>query len=403
MQRQMVTILGASGSIGASTLDVLARHPERYGVFALTANRAVEPMVELCQRFAPRYAVLADEESARQLALRLREEDVSGTEVLGGGEALKQVASHDDVDIVMAAIVGAAGMPSALAAAQAGKRILLANKEALVMAGGLFMAAVEAGGATLLPVDSEHNAIFQCLPVDAQARPDAEAIAGLVLTASGGPFRGSDEAFLAQVTPEQACAHPNWSMGQKISVDSATLMNKGLELAEACWLFRQPEQRVEVVVHPQSIVHSMVRYADGSVLAQLGEPDMRTPIAYALAWPQRIDAGVPALDLVATSRLDFEAPDVQRFPCLRIARECIAAAGSAMAVCNAANEIAVASFLRGEIAFTAISATIEETLQRVTLIEPSSLSEVEAVDREARVMARQIIERRPVAVANQGS
>lgn len=403
MRRQMVTILGASGSIGASTLDVLARHPERYGVFALTANRAVEPMVELCQRFAPRYAVLANEESARQLALRLREEDVSGTEVLGGGEALKQVASHDDVDIVMAAIVGAAGMPSALAAAQAGKRILLANKEALVTAGGLFMAAVEAGGATLLPVDSEHNAIFQCLPVDAQARPDAEAIAGLVLTASGGPFRGSDEAFLAQVTPEQACAHPNWSMGQKISVDSATLMNKGLELAEACWLFRQPEQRVEVVVHPQSIVHSMVRYADGSVLAQLGEPDMRTPIAYALAWPQRIDAGVPALDLVATSRLDFEAPDVQRFPCLRIARECIAAAGSAMAVCNAANEIAVASFLHGEIAFTAISATIEETLQRVTLIEPSSLSEVEAVDREARDMARQIIERRPVAVANQGS
>lgn len=399
MTRQMVTILGASGSIGASTLDVLARHPDRYGIFALTANSAVEPMVELCQRFSPRYAVLADATAAQRLGARLDELGHGSTEVLAGKESLELVAAHDDVHIVMAAIVGAAGLPSAMAAARAGKRLLLANKEALVMAGDLFMAAVEEGGATLLPVDSEHNAIFQCLPVDGQARPHSDAISGLVLTASGGPFRGRDEAFLARVTPEQACAHPNWSMGQKISVDSATLMNKGLELAEACWLFRQPEQRVEVVVHPQSIVHSMVRYGDGSVLAQLGQPDMRTPIAYALAWPRRIDAGVEALDLIAAARLDFEAPDTDRFPCLRIARECIAAGGSAMAVCNAANEEAVAAFLRGDIGFTAIAATIEETLNRIALIEPSTLLDVEAVDREARDVARQALVRRPVAVA----
>jgi 1-deoxy-D-xylulose-5-phosphate reductoisomerase len=314
--------------------------------------------------------------------------------VLAGSDALDVVAAHPEVDIVMAAIVGSAGMPSALAAARAGKRLLLANKEALVTAGSLMMSAVETGGATLLPVDSEHNAIFQCLPVDSRARPQLDGIAGLILTASGGPFRGRDPEFLQRVTPEQACAHPNWDMGRKISVDSATLMNKGLELAEACWLFGVTESRVEVVVHPQSIVHSLVRYDDGSVLAQLGEPDMRTPIACCLAWPKRIDAGVKPLDLLSAGRLDFEAPDMQAFPCLRIARECIASGGSAMAVCNAANEVAVAAFLAGKIGFTDIASVIEDTLAGVTHIEPASLKEVEAVDREAREhAARSLVEK----------
>jgi 1-deoxy-D-xylulose-5-phosphate reductoisomerase len=384
---QSVAILGSSGSIGVSTLDVLARHPEHYRVFALAACSSVEVLVEQCRRFRPSYAVMTDERAALELRERLSADRGLDTQVLAGSRALEEIAAHPDVDVVMAAIVGSAGMPSALAAAAAGKRLLLANKEALVTAGSLLMDAVETGGATLLPVDSEHNAIFQCLPSDERARPRLDGIAGLILTASGGPFRGKSHEFLAQVTPEQACAHPNWDMGRKISVDSATLMNKGLELAEACWLFGVAESQVEVVVHPQSIVHSLVRYDDGSVLAQLGEPDMRTPIACSLAWPKRIDAGVKPLDLLAVGRLDFEAPDMLAFPCLRIARECIASGGSAMAVCNAANEVAVAAFLAGQIGFRDIAAVIEDTLAALPPIEPASLDEVEAVDCEAREYA----------------
>ena len=385
-----ITILGASGSIGVSTLDVIARHPERYQVFALAAHSAVEVLLEQCRRHQPRYAVLADPAAAARLAAAIAGV-APRTEVLAGDGALSEVAAHEEVDAVMAAIVGAAGMPSALAAARAGKRLLLANKEALVTAGALFMRAVEEGGATLLPVDSEHNAIFQCLPVDRRARPRMESVASLLLTASGGPFRGRRAEELAAVTPEQACAHPNWDMGRKISVDSATLMNKGLELSEACWLFRLPAVRVEVVVHPQSIVHSAVRYRDGSVLAQLGEPDMRTPIACCLAWPERVESGAAPLDLVRLGQLEFEAPDEQGFPCLRIARQCIDSGGSAMAVCNAANEIAVAAFLERRIGFLGIPALIEATLERLPLIEPASLAEVEAVDGEARSMARQLL------------
>ena len=386
---QKVCILGSTGSIGLSTLDVIGRNPERYEVFALGARSSVDELERQCRAHTPRYAVLEDAGAAKQLESRLRKAGLP-TEVLAGADALVAVASADEVAVVMAAIVGAAGMPSALAAARSGKRLLLANKEALVTAGCLFMEAVDAGGGTLLPVDSEHNAIFQCLPVDARARPLMATVHSLVLTASGGPFRGRDRAFLEQVTPAQACAHPNWSMGRKISVDSATLMNKGLELAEACWLFGVGEERVEVVVHPQSIVHSLVRYPDGSLLAQLGEPDMRTPIACCLAWPERHGAGVGHLDLVTCGPLEFEAPDTGAFPCLRIARESIAAGGSAMAICNAANEVAVAEFLAGRIGFLDIAAVIEDVLERMPIIEPDSLEAVEAVDREARSRASEV-------------
>lgn len=387
---QSLTILGSTGSIGVSTLDVVARHPERYRVFALAARQSVEELATQCERFQPRYAVLADASSAERLAPMLRERAPS-TEVLGGEQALCEVAAHPEVDAVMAAVVGAAGMPSALAAASAGKRLLLANKESLVTAGALFMEAVERGGSTLLPVDSEHNAIFQSLPSDHRARPDTSGVASLLLTASGGPFRGRSADQLNAVTPAEACAHPNWDMGRKISVDSATLMNKGLELSEACWLFAMPAERVEVVVHPQSIVHSAVRYRDGSVLAQLGEPDMRTPIACCLAWPERVEAGVPHLDLISLGRLEFESPDEQAFPCLTIARQCISRGGSAMAVCNAANEIAVAAFLDGLIGFREIPVLIEETLARSTIIEPESLARVEEVDAAARLTARELL------------
>ncbi|MDA8961940.1 1-deoxy-D-xylulose-5-phosphate reductoisomerase [Congregibacter sp.] len=389
--RQRVAVLGSSGSIGVNTLDVLSRHPDRYEIFALAARSSVDTVFEQCRKYHPRYVLLTDDAAAAILAKRLATDAALDTEVLAGTAALEQIAAHVDVDIVMAAIVGSAGMASAMAAARAGKRLLLANKEALVTAGSLLMRAVEDSGATLLPVDSEHNAIFQCLPADSRARPQLEGVSGLILTASGGPFRGKSREFLAKVTPEQACAHPNWDMGRKISVDSASLMNKGLELAEACWLFGLPENQVEVVVHPQSIVHSLVRYADGSVLAQLGEPDMRTPIACCLAWPERIDGGVKALDLVAAARLDFEPPDMELFPCLRIARECIASGGSAMAVCNAANEIAVAAFLEGQIGFVDIAAVIEASLAGLPLIEPRSLAEVEEVDRQARAFADQYV------------
>mgnify|MGYP000002108408 CR=1 FL=1 len=384
--KQQVTVLGSTGSIGVNTLDVIARHPDRFAVHALTAQRSVAALRDQCLAHRPRYAVMADEAAAEELARELSAAG-SATTVLAGSAALDQVAADPAVDAVMAAIVGAAGLPATLAAARAGKRVLLANKEALVMAGALFMSAVRDAGALLLPIDSEHNAIFQCLPVDDGARPGLTGVDRILLTASGGPFRTWDAARIAAATPDQACAHPNWSMGRKISVDSATLMNKGLELAEACWLFGVGPQQVTIVVHPQSVIHSLVQYRDGSVLAQLGNPDMRTPIAYGLGWPERLAAGVTPLDLFETARLDFEAPDEERFPCLRIAREAIAAGGTTMAACNAANEVAVAGFLDGAIGFMEIPAVIEETLARVSRVEPESLAVVEAADSEARQVA----------------
>jgi len=384
----MVSVLGSTGSIGISTLDVIARHPERFGVYALAANASVAAMQAQCLACNPRYAVMMDESAAQTLRELLPAD--CGTEVLQGEAGLAQIVTAAEVDTVMAAIVGAAGLPSALAAARAGKTVLLANKESLVMGGHLLMEAVRQSGARLLPIDSEHNAIFQCMPVDAaSATPSLAGVSKVLLTASGGPFRQWSLARMHEATPEQACAHPNWSMGRKISVDSASLMNKGLELIEACWIFDLAPGLIEVVVHPQSIIHSMVQYRDGSVLAQMGNPDMRTPIAYGLGWPERLVSGVAPLDLIATARLDFEAPDEGRFPCLRLAREAVVAGGTAMAVCNAANEVAVAAFLHGSIRFTAIPAVIERTLERMPVVEPTSLAVVESADAEARHIAAQ--------------
>ena len=385
MMPARVTVLGATGSIGLSTLDVLARHAERYEVFALTAFSRVDELAGLCLRHRPRLAVVADARAAASLQQRLRDAGLN-TEVLYGEQALCEVASAAEVDVVMAAIVGAAGLRPTLAAVQAGKRVLLANKEALVMSGALFMQAVRRHAATLLPIDSEHNAIFQCLP-ERTGSLEQLGVRRILLTASGGPFREFTLEQMASVTPAQACAHPNWSMGQKISVDSASMMNKGLELIEACWLFDVPPARVEVVVHPQSVIHSMVDYLDGSVLAQLGNPDMRTPIAHALAWPERIDAGVSALDLFRIARLDFQAPDEQRFPCLRLARQAAEQGGTAPALLNAANEVAVAAFLAGRIGFTAIAALIEEVLQREPVAAANDLQQVFAADARARELA----------------
>lgn len=385
MMPARVTVLGATGSIGLSTLDVLARHAERYEVFALTAFSRVDELAGLCRRHRPRLAVVADVRAAASLQQRLRDAGLN-TEVLYGEQALCEVASAAEVDVVMAAIVGAAGLRPTLAAVQAGKRVLLANKEALVMSGALFMQAVRRHAATLLPIDSEHNAIFQCLP-ERTGSLEQLGVRRILLTASGGPFREFTLEQMASVTPAQACAHPNWSMGQKISVDSASMMNKGLELIEACWLFDVPPARVEVVVHPQSVIHSMVDYLDGSVLAQLGNPDMRTPIAHALAWPERIDAGVSALDLFRIARLDFQAPDEQRFPCLRLARQAAEQGGTAPALLNAANEVAVAAFLAGRIGFTAIAALIEEVLQREPVAAADDLQQVFAADARARELA----------------
>ncbi len=385
---QSLTILGATGSIGRSTLDVVARHPGRYRVFALAAQRQVDALHEQCLRFAPRYAALADVDAARALADRVAASGLQ-TEVLAGVAALAELAAHEEVDTVMAAIVGAAGLAPAIAAARAGKRILLANKESLVMAGDVFLQACREGGATVLPIDSEHNAVFQCLPADGRAGRCAEGVRRIVLTASGGPFRGATLAEMAAATPEQACAHPNWSMGRKISVDSATMMNKGLELIEAFHLFGVPGSRLGVLVHPQSIVHSLVEYDDGSVLAQMGNPDMRTPIAQALAHPVRIDSGVAPLDLVAIGRLEFEAPDARRFPCLRLAHEALAAGGAAPCVLNAANEVAVAAFLERTIRFTDIAAVTEAVLQAIgDRTAASAIDEVFAIDDEARALAR---------------
>ena len=358
---QSVTVLGATGSIGKSTLDVIARHPERYRVYALTAHTSKEALLDQCKAHSPRFAVLDDVADAQWLQQALRQAG-SNTVALAGEDALCEVAQAPEVDTVMAAIVGAAGLLPSLAAAEAGKRVLLANKEALVMSGALFMDAVARSGATLLPIDSEHNAIYQCLPSEHRGGLAKHGVRQLLLTASGGPFRGWSAADIANVTPEQACTHPNWSMGRKISVDSATLMNKGLELIEACWLFDATPEQIQVVVHPQSVIHSMAAYNDGSVIAQLGNPDMRTPIAYGLAWPERIDAGVETLDLFQVARLDFEAPDETRFPCLRLAREAMQAGGAATAVLNAANEVAVEAFLAGNIAFGAIPDVVAKVM-----------------------------------------
>lgn len=381
-----VTVLGATGSIGLSTLDVIANYPDRYHVVALTANQDVPRMVELCRAHSPRFAVMAQESAAELLHRQLQEMGCE-TEVLAGSAALERVAALPEVDAVMAAIVGSAGLLPTLAAARAGKRVMLANKEALVMAGALFMDAVRQSGAELLPVDSEHNAVFQCLPArfaDGLARTGVRRI---LLTASGGPFRQADPQTLDTVTPEQACAHPNWVMGRKISVDSATMMNKGLEVIEACWLFGATPEQVQVVLHPQSIVHSMVEYEDGSVLAQLGSPDMRTPIAYALAWPERIDSGAPRLDLFAVARLDFEKADEARFPCLRLAYEAVRCGGTAAVTLNAANEIAVAAFLERRLPFTAIIHVIENTLAALPATVPRSLDVILQADAAARERA----------------
>lgn len=384
---QQITVLGSTGSIGKNTLDVIGRHPDRYGVFALSARQDWQALLQQCLQFRPVYAVIGDDAAAGQLRANLAQSD-SSTEVLQGDDALLAIASDARVDCVMAAIVGAAGLPSALAAVRAGKRVLLANKESLVMAGALFMQAVRDHGATLLPIDSEHNAIFQCMPAGYRAGAEAAHVEKILLTASGGPFRGWPASDLAQVTPEQACAHPKWSMGRKISVDSATLMNKGLEIIEACWLFGLPEDRVEVLVHPQSIVHSMVAYRDGSVLAQLGQPDMRTPIAYGLAWPERIDAGVERLDLLKAGRLDFEAPNTGQFPCLALARDAFRAGGLAPVYLNAANEVAVAAFLAGQIGFMDIAARVEQALSSVPTVRQLTLDVLLEADAEARQLMR---------------
>ncbi len=386
--RRTLTILGSTGSIGVSALDVIARHPESYKVFALTGNSRIERLAEQCRQFHPAYAVVTGSESATRLQALLEGCD---TEVLWGENALSRVASADDIDTVIAAIVGSAGLLPALSAASSGKRILLANKESLVMAGGLFMEAVRSGQAELLPVDSEHNAIFQCLPPASQL--PAAGVRKILLTGSGGPFRTTPLDELSAKTPDQACAHPNWDMGRKISVDSATMMNKGLELIEACWLFDVAPADIEVVIHPQSVIHSMVEYLDGSVLAQLGNPDMRTPIAHALAWPQRIESGVSPLDVVATARLDFEAPDENRFSCLRLARQAAEAGGDVSTALNAANEVAVEAFLERRIAFTDICAVVDSVLQSWDRGEPEVLDEVQRADKVARQRALQVIKR----------
>ncbi|KAA0012129.1 1-deoxy-D-xylulose-5-phosphate reductoisomerase [Billgrantia pellis] len=392
-RQQTVTVLGATGSIGTSTLDVIARHPERYRVHALTAHRSRETLLTQCRRHRPALAVLDHERDAAWLRERLVAAGLP-TEVRAGVGALVEAASATEVDVVMAAIVGAAGLLPTMAAVRTGKRVLLANKEALVMSGALFMDAVVRHGATLLPIDSEHNAIYQCLPSEHRGGLSRHGVTQLLLTASGGPFRGWPVERLASVTPAQACAHPNWSMGRKISVDSATLMNKGLELIEACWLFDARPEQVQVVVHPQSVIHSMAAYSDGSVLAQLGNPDMRTPIAYGLAWPERIEAGVEALDLFRVARLDFEAPDEAAFPCLRLAREAMAAGGTAPAMLNGANEVAVDAFLAGRLAFTGIGELVERILGALPMEPAGDLETILEADARARRAAHDWLQRR---------
>jgi 1-deoxy-D-xylulose-5-phosphate reductoisomerase len=382
-----VTILGSTGTIGVNTLDVLARQGGRFRVVALTANTDVDGLAAQCLAWRPEYAVMADPDAAERLGARLAAAAPEVT-VLAGVAGLERVAALPQVDQVMAGIVGAAGLLPSLAAARAGKRVLLANKEALVMSGPLFMAAVAASGAELLPIDSEHNAIFQCMPDHFGDGLDRAGVERILLTASGGPFREREPDSLREVTPEEACAHPNWVMGRKISVDSATMMNKGLEVIEACWLFHCVPDRVRVVVHPQSIIHSMVSYVDGSVLAQLGNPDMRTPIAHAMAWPERMPAGVAALDPVALSGLTFEEPDLGRFPCLALAFAAARAGGTASAILNAANEVAVEAFLARRIRFTDIPGVLEHALGACSPRAVTGLEDVLAADAEAREAAR---------------
>jgi 1-deoxy-D-xylulose-5-phosphate reductoisomerase len=385
-----VTLLGSTGSIGVSTLDVIARHPDRFRVTALTANSRVDKLAEQCIRFQPQYAVMADADAATRLhtVLQVSAPDV---QVLSGTDGLVNVAGMDGADFVMAGIVGAAGLLPSLAAARSGKRVLLANKEALVMSGTLFMQAVREYGATLIPVDSEHNAILQCLPDDYITGAPPRGVRRIVLTASGGPFRTLALSKLASVTPEQACAHPNWVMGRKISVDSATMMNKGLEVIEAGWLFGLPTEQIGVLLHPQSIIHSLVEYEDGSVLAQMGNPDMRIPISHALGWPQRIASGADPLDLLTAGKLQFESPDPARYPCLELATSAWRTGGTAPAILNAANEVAVQAFLEQRIAFTAIHAVISETLLRCAVHDADTLDTILADDAAARAAALECI------------
>jgi 1-deoxy-D-xylulose-5-phosphate reductoisomerase len=387
---QAVTILGSTGSIGTSTLDVMARHPGRYTVFALTAATQVDVLLAQCRRFLPRFAVMASAEHAQQLAMRVREEGLA-VQVLAGAQSLCDVSTDPEVDAVMAAIVGAAGLAPSLAAARAGKKVLLANKEALVVGGELFMQAVKEGGATLLPIDSEHSAVFQSLPEDPGTW--SRRVEKIVLTASGGPFRTRDPQSLADVTPQEACAHPNWVMGRKISVDSATMMNKALEVIEASYLFGLPGSRIEVVIHPQSVIHSMVQYHDRSVVAQLGTPDMRGPIAYGLSWPERIESGAAALDFASLGALSFEKPDDRRFPGLRLAWLALDAPMGTTAVLNAANEVAVAAFLDQRLRFDQIHAVNDATLQALVPSKPQQLSDLLAIDAEARSLAEAQVER----------
>ncbi|MDP3776245.1 1-deoxy-D-xylulose-5-phosphate reductoisomerase [Methylotenera sp.] len=384
---QQVTILGATGTIGTQTLDVISQHQERFKVFALTASTNVNGLFELCLIHKPRYAVMLSSEAASALSSHLKQAGLA-TEVLQGEDALSDVASHQDVDVVMAAIVGAAGLHPAMAAARAGKRILLANKETLVLAGNLFMQAVIDGGATLLPIDSEHNAIFQVMPHQRTRILADMGVKRILLTASGGPFRNASIEQLHNVTRAQALNHPNWVMGPKITIDSATMMNKGLEVIEAHWLFNASSAQIEVVVHPQSVIHSMVEYNDGSVLAQLGNPDMRTPIAYGLGYPQRLTSGVSSLDLLKIGRLDFCAPDRKMFPCLRLAYEALDAGGTAPAILNAANEVAVEAFLADQIGFMDIPALIESVLTASSIEAVTSIPQLVDVDTRARLSAK---------------
>ena len=401
MALQNITILGSTGTIGKQTLDVIARHPQLYKAYALAANSNVSALFEQCVQYKPSFAVMLSEKAAHELCQKLKAIG-SKTQVLAGISALEQISSNDNVHSVMAAIVGSAGLKPAMAAARAGKRILLANKETLVMAGSLFMQAVKDGGATLLPIDSEHNAIFQVMPPEANIHaPSGDAknvriknqgienqgIKKIILTASGGPFRSYTQAQLENVTPELALKHPNWVMGAKITIDSATLMNKGLEVIEAHWLFNAAPSQIEVVVHPQSIIHSMVEYVDGSILAQLGNPDMRTPIAYALAYPNRIESGVASLNLLTMAKLEFEAPDTKRFPCLQLAYDALALGGTAPAILNAVNEVAVAAFLSKHIAFLDIAKLIANALDHIPAEPVSSLGQLIEVDERARRFA----------------
>lgn len=385
-----ICILGSTGSIGINTLDVVARHPDKYKVIALSANSQVDRLVEQCDQYHPEYVVIANEKAATELNEKLNNKNIS-VKVLSGIEGLEKIAGLSQVDYVMAAIVGAAGLRPTLAAARAGKRILLANKEALVMSGKIFMDEVKKNNAELLPIDSEHNAIFQCMPEGYEKGLSESGITKVLLTGSGGPFRTKAINELGNITPDEACAHPNWSMGRKISVDSATMMNKGLEIIEACWLFNTNPDNIQVVVHPQSVIHSMVQYSDGSVLAQLGQPDMRTPIAHALAWPERIESGVEKLDFFSISKLEFEEPDYERFPCLRLAEEAIREGGTAPAILNAANEVAVASFLDNELKFTDIPYIVEQTLKNIASRPAKSLQEILEDDHSARKEAEHLI------------